>query len=104
MKSIMHVKDGTCYLCMKLNQDYSIKPYVEEHHCIGGNGRRPLSEKYGLKVYLCREHHTIGKQAVHANAEIAAGLKEEAQIFFEQHYPDLDFMSIFSKNYKRGEE
>lgn len=104
MKSIMHEKDGTCYLCMKLNQDYSIKPYVEEHHCIYGSGRRPLSDKYGLTVYLCLEHHTTGEMAVHRNADVAAELKEAAQLAFEKHYPDLDFMSIFSKNYKRGEE
>lgn len=103
MKSIMHQKDGTCYLCMKLNQDYSVKPYTEEHHCINGNGRRPLSEKYGLKVYLCREHHTIGEQAVHQNAEIAAVLKDDAQRAFEKHFPDLNFMAIFSKNYKMGD-
>ena len=87
---------------MKLNCDYSIKPYVEEHHCINGNGRRPLSDKYGLMVYLCRDHHAIGENAVHRNAHIAAELKEEAQKAFMAHYPDLDFMEIFNKNYIKG--
>lgn len=100
MKSIMHAKDGTCYLCMKLHQDFSVKPYVEEHHCIYGSARRKLSEKYGLKVYLCKEHHTTGCNAAHSNPEISEMLKVAAQNAFEKRYPDLDFLEVFGKNYK----
>lgn len=100
MKSIMHAKDGTCYLCMKLNQDFSIKPYVEEHHCIYGTSRRKLAEKYGLKVYLCKEHHLTGEMAAHRNYHISEQLKVAAQNAFEKKYPELDFMEIFGKNYK----
>lgn len=103
MKSIMHQKDGTCWLCMKLNQDFSVKPYVEEHHAIYGTGRRKLSEQYGLKVYLCKEHHTCGPYAVHANAKISRKVQIAAQDTFERHYPELDFLTIFSKNYKTGD-
>ena len=45
MKSIMHRKEGTCYLCVKLHSDYSEK-CTQEHHAIHGAGRRKLSEKY----------------------------------------------------------
>lgn len=99
MKSIMHEKDGTCYLCMKLYQDYSTK-YVEEHHCVFGTSRKALSEKYGLKVFLCLEHHREGPQAVHQNHENALILQQEAQKAFEKRYPELDFCAIFGKNYK----
>lgn len=98
MKSIMHQKDGTCYLCIKLHQDYSEK-ITEEHHVIYGS-RRLLAETYGLKVYLCPDHHRLGKEAVHFNCEIAAELKDEAQRAFEREYPKLDFLSLFGKNYK----
>lgn len=99
MNSIMHFKDGTCYLCMKLHDDYSEKRDLEEHHVIYGS-RHALSEAWGLKVYLCSAHHRTGKEAVHFNADIAAMLKDEAQRAFEKKWPERDFFNIFGKNYK----
>lgn len=105
MKSIMHQKDGTCYLCMKLQADYSPKQ-TQEHHAIHGAGRRKLSEKYGLKVYLCLRHHTAdgGPEAVHKNAEIDLLVKAEAQKAFEKRWPALNFREIFGKNYREEED
>ena len=31
---------------------------LERHHIFAGTANRPISEKYGLWVYLCHEHHT----------------------------------------------
>lgn len=57
MRSILHdKKEGTCYLCKKLLGDYSRKA-TTEHHVIHGTAGRKMAEKYGLKVYLCFEHH-----------------------------------------------
>lgn len=98
MKSIMQKKDGRCYLCMMLYNDYSAKP-VQEHHVIFGRANRKLSEKYGLKVYLCIYHHTEGPEAVHRNAELSKKLKVIAQRTFRETFPELDWMSIFGKNY-----
>ena len=100
MKSIMQKKDGTCYLCKMLHSDFSIKQ-TQEHHAVHGMGRRKLSEKYGLKVYLCFRHHTAdgGPEAVHKNAETDRLVKKEAQRAFEKRWPDLDFREIFGKNY-----
>lgn len=100
MKSIMHRKDGTCYLCIKLYGDYSERQ-TQEHHAIYGRGRRKLSEKYGLKVYLCFRHHTEdgGPEAVHRNAETDRIVKREAQKAFEKRWPELDFREIFGKYY-----
>lgn len=103
MHSIMHEKDGTCYLCIRLHDDYSPK-LIQEHHVIFGTANRKLSEKYGLKVYLCLAHHEHGIEAVHMNAEIALILKKEAQKCFEEKYPDLSFLGIFGKNYLDDEE
>lgn len=102
MKSIMHKKDGTCYLCVMLHSDYSLKQ-TQEHHAIHGMGRRKLSERYGLKVYLCLQHHTAdgGPEAVHRNAETDLLVKKEAQRAFERRWPELEFREIFGKNYRK---
>lgn len=47
--SILHCKDGTCYLCMKLKGDYRRYPVVHEHHIYDGPNRQ-ISEAEGLKV------------------------------------------------------
>lgn len=99
MKSIMQQKDGACYLCMKLNCDYSDK-VTEEHHAIFGTAQRQLSEDYGLKVYLCLKHHTQGPEAVHNNYKNARLVQAAAQEAFEKHFPEKDFRAIFGKNYK----
>lgn len=99
MKSIMHNKENhTCYLCMMLHSDYDRRNFLEEHHVFNGPNKR-LSEKYGLKVYLCREHHLTSKEAVHINPDIRHEVQKMAQRAFEKKYPDKDFMKIFGKNY-----
>ena len=49
--SIMHSREsGTCYLCMKLHNDYRRHPALQEHHIFGGCPNRTHSGHYGLKV------------------------------------------------------
>lgn len=98
MHSIMQQKDGCCYLCMLLHFDYGPKA-IEEHHVSFGTANRALSEKYGLKVYLCPEHHRTGKESAHMNHDIARLLQQEAQEKFELYNPDLSFLEIFGINY-----
>lgn len=101
MKSIMHNKqEKTCYLCMMLSRDYGTK-ITQEHHVVFGTSNRRLSEKYGLKVYLCYKHHQHdgGPDAVHRNKSIRRILDKEAQKAFERHHPDKDFRAIFGKNF-----
>lgn len=100
MKSIMHIKDGTCYLCMKFNNNShpSATP-LNEHHVVFGHANRRLSEKYGLKVYLCIDHHLYGSDAVHRNKAVNDYLCKEAQKCFEEKYPNLSFLGVFGKNY-----
>ena len=107
-KSIMHSKAShTCYLCMALHNDHTMKFYLEEHHVFGGNPNRRHSEHYGLKVYLCPEHHRTSDEAVHRpdrnkNQKLlqAAGQRE-----FKKWYPGEDFVKIFGKNYcEEGKE
>lgn len=104
MKSIMHDKrDRTCYLCMRLHGDYDTRNGLQEHHVMQGTANRRLSEKYGLKVYLCLQHHLEGPEAVHKNAEIARMLKQEAEKTFMRKYPSLSFRDVFGISYLSSE-
>ncbi len=99
-KSIMHNKrDRTCYLCMLLNGDYDTRSSLQEHHVMPGTANRKLSEKYGLKVYLCLEHHTAGPEAVHNNARLQRMLQERAQTVFEGKYSREKWMEVFGRNF-----
>lgn len=99
-KSIMHNKsDGTCYLCMKLNQDYDRRTGLEEHHAMPGTANKRLAEHYGLKVYLCVQHHREGREAVHNNINNQRLLQREAQKAFEKKYSYEKWMEEFGRNY-----
>ena len=96
--SILHQKDGTCYLCIKLRKDYRIHPVVHEHHIFGGPNRQ-ISEAKGLKVYLCPEHHLWGHQAVHNNHEIMRLLQQDGQRAYERTHSREEFMALIGRNY-----
>lgn len=87
-----------CYVCREL-YCVSTTRGLEEHHILGGP-RRALSERYGLKVYLCRRHHNVGNAySAHFNAELAAWLKGRAQQAFEAEYGHDAWMTAFGKDY-----
>ena len=93
MKSIMQ-EEKRCCICGTTNN-------LHEHHVIHGNANRKLSEKYGLKVWLCLEHHT-GNNGVHNNAYLDDELKKQAEIkwlLYDYDRSINDFIKIFGKNY-----
>lgn len=99
-KSILHDKqDHTCYLCMLLNSDHDTRTGLQEHHVIPGTAGRKLSEHYGLKVYLCLQHHTAGPMAVHNNRTMERLLQVRAQKAFEKKYSHEKWMEVFGKNF-----
>ncbi len=99
MKSILHdKKDKTCYLCLLLYGDISPKQ-TQEHHCIFGTANRRVAERLGLKVYLCRYHHTEGPEAVHNNAHNARILKIRAQEAYERTHSRAEWMKEVGKSY-----
>ena len=62
-KSILQEKDGTCYLCVILHEDYRIHKDLQEHHIFSGHRKPEVeSEQYGLKVYLCRTIMSMGRR------------------------------------------
>ena len=94
MNSIMNTKKGICYVCGRRCES-------QEHHIFYGTANRSLSEKYGLKVYLCLNHHTATREAVHnGNKTLDIQLKQEGQRAFERRFGSRrKFMEIFGKNY-----
>lgn len=90
-RSIMQ-EDKQCYICEQLNN-------LERHHIFGAFNRNN-SEKYGLTVWLCHDCHNEPPLGVHHNAKVRHWLQDKAQREFEKQYPNLDFVSIFGRNYK----
>lgn len=102
--SILHSKGSrTCYLCVMLHDNWNEHRILDEHHVFGGPNRKN-SEEYGLKVYLCHNHHIYGPEAVHNNAEIRHELQRIAQREFEKRYGHAKFMEAFGRNYLDQEE
>lgn len=87
-----------CWLCGK---NGSSDP-LDRHHIFPGADNRPLSEKYGLVVYLCHsECHIFGKYAVHRNADTMRELMQYGQrkAMEEQGWTIEEFRAVFGKNY-----
>lgn len=91
--------DGYCYLCARRYGIYDRKENLQEHHVIFGRANRKLSEKYGLKVYLCLWHHTEGPEAVHHNARLRQQLEEDAQRAFLRTHTMTEWMAVFGRNF-----
>ena len=86
-----------CFLCGR----NGLGDRLERHHIFGG-ARRPLSEKYGLAVYLCGERcHRLGEYSAHQNAEIADYLHKYGQkkAMSENNWTVEKFVEVFGKNY-----
>ena len=94
MKSIIQ-DDKQCFVCGQYH-------WLENHHIFFGTANRKLSEKYGLKVWLCREHHR-GDTGVHKNAELSDNLKEIAQKTFEETYKFEDLPPKITMTLKCGD-
>lgn len=99
------IMQGTkeCFLCRQ--QAIKAGYYTElsdkglhRHHVIFGRGYRNLSEKYGLWVYLCYEHHE-GPGGVHKNKEINVELRQQAERAFLREHGLSEWMQLFTRNY-----
>lgn len=106
MKSILQEKKE-CYICRMIADGaayYEELPSVglEMHHVIFGRGRREISERLGLKVWLCVEHHRTGKESVHLNKEVDLQLKRTAQMIYEAKHSRKEWLDNFGKSYFYG--
>lgn len=90
-----------CYLCRYL---YGLRNTrrLERHHCFEGgtSGRRKMSEKYGLTVMLCYQHHRDSKIGVHFDKKNELIIKRMAQEYYEANIGSRDdFRRDFIKSY-----
>lgn len=73
-------------------------PYPEVHHVLFGPNRKH-SDKYGLVIPLCAEHHR-GNNGPHMNRKIDLHYKEQAQRKFEEKQGTREeFRRIFGRSY-----
>ena len=90
-KSIIVDSMDNCFVCGS--------PYTEVHHVIYGTANRKLSDKYGLIVPLCHEHHR-GQTGVHFNRDFDISLKKLAQDKFNSVYgANKSFLDVFGKSF-----
>lgn len=84
MKSIIQNKKE-CFLCRYLYDSENIFN-LHDHHIFFGTANRRLSEKDGLKAWLCINHHTEGIGAVHKNKDYDLILKKIAEKTYREYY------------------
>lgn len=90
MNSILTDKKQ-CYFCGRVCG-------LEKHHVFAGTANRRVSERLGLWVYLCHDHHT-GKDGAQYDPIKNRQLKMDAQYAFERTHTRADWMRAIGKNY-----
>ena len=90
-----------CWLCMTLRRDYSehAAGTLHKHHVYMGP-LRSMSEAEGFYVWLCRQHHTDGPQAVHRNAQICRSLPAQMQEAYERTHTREEFLHLTGRSYR----
>lgn len=91
-----------CYVCRMLYGVVTVKE-LEEHHVLNGP-LRPLSERYGLKVWLCHKHHNEPGYSAHFDHRLRLYLKQQAQRNFEDRYSHRQWMAEIGKDYLKYAE
>jgi hypothetical protein len=71
---------------------------MEDHHVFGASNKKN-SEKYGMKIRICHWCHNEPLGGIHHNRVNELKLKREYQAKFEAEHPELNFLSVFGKNY-----
>ena len=89
-KSIVQ-KEQQCYFCGRVTD-------LERHHIFAGVANRPISENYGLWVWLCHDCHT-GTNGAQYDPQKNMILKQEAQKAFQRFYGRRVWMQLIRKNY-----
>lgn len=89
-----------CWLCMRLNGDYSehAQGTLHKHHVYMGP-LRDVSEAEGFFVWLCPQHHEFGQDAVHKNREMSIFLQKETQKAFERTKTRREFTELTGRSY-----
>lgn len=86
-KSILTGDMTACMVCQK--------PHPEVHHVIYGNSNRKWSDKYGLIVPLCAEHHRGSDLSPHFNKDFDLELKKVCTREISRGIPGVRFYEYF---------
>lgn len=89
-------EDRTCLICRLKGLDPAYG--VHQHHVFGGTANRRKCEDYGVKAWVCFEHHE-GNTGVHNDRETDLLMKRHAQEIFEEKYSHELFMAEFGRSY-----
>ena len=90
MKSILQA-NKECFYC-------GTTANLERHHVIFGRGLRSISERLGLTVWLCAEHHR-GNYSPLMNRSCDLRLRRFAQSCFEENHSREEWMKVIGRNY-----
>lgn len=85
MKWMVSVLNSIMYTTKGIDYFSGQECHTEEHHIFGAKNK-PISESFGLKVYLSIENHREGKTAVHKNEKTAEKLHKDGQVMFEMMF------------------
>lgn len=94
-ESIMQ-RNKECYLCRAFYNLRTVRG-LEMHHVMYGRGRRELSEQYGLKVWLCHQHHNEPPLGVHFDPAARRMLERRAQLIFDDLHGAGSFAKVFGE-------
>lgn len=72
-------------------------PNAQIHHMMNGANKKK-SEKYGLILPLCINHHT-GAEGVHTKPEKMLSCRRMAQYKFEEEHTREEWIAEFGKSY-----
>ena len=93
MKSILQDKKE-CLICKT--------PFnLHLHHCFEGVGRRKISDREGLTIFLCIYHHNGSDYGIHFNKDLDLKIKRWSEkVWLEKNNKTIeDFIALFGKNY-----
>lgn len=90
-KSIMQ-DEKACYITGRTD-------HLHKHHIFGG-GRRKISEKWGLWIWLTGEYHNLSSHGIHFDAKLDRLVKTQCQQRFEELHGHGQWMKVIGKNYR----
>ena len=93
-KSIMQSR-RECYVC-RMKYGVVTERGLEEHHVLNGP-LRPMAEQYGLKVWLCHNHHNEPPLGVHFDPGARRVLEQAAQFAFDELHGPGSFAEVFGE-------
>jgi len=92
MNSILQ-QEHRCLICGTIHN-------LHCHHVYNGVAHRKISDKYGLTIWLCMDHHT-GNNGIHRNYVLDLEIKKKCQSIAMNHYKWTieDWFKLFRRSW-----